>query len=225
MKKLIILDAFGTVISTANGSVEACKKILALQPREIDAVSFYAEWKKWHRKHLDKANEGVFLPERDIYVDDLRELYRQYGIDRPYAEDVKIMLASLEGRKVFPEVLETVKRLRKNHRVVIGSTSDDGPLSRNMAENGFAVDAVYTSEMMRKYKPDKEFYRYILRHEGFESEDAVFVGDSISDDVGGPQSVGITGVLLNRKNNYDPACGITPDYIIKTLGELLTFPL
>ena len=77
MKKLIILDAFGTVISTANGSVEACEKILALQPREIDAVSFYAEWKKWHRRHLDKANEGVFLPERDIYVDDVRELYRK----------------------------------------------------------------------------------------------------------------------------------------------------
>lgn len=221
MKKLVILDAFGTVISTANGSVEACEKILALQPEPINAVSFYADWKKWHRKHIDKANEGAFLTEREIYVDDLRQLYRQYGINRPCEEDVKIMLASLEGRKVFPEVKETVSRLQKHFRVVIGSTSDSASLARNMAENDFATDAVYTSEDMRVYKPKSEFYNHILRQEGVLPQQAVFVGDSIGDDVAGPQSVGITGILIDRKNSYDPACGITPDFYIKTLDELL----
>jgi len=222
MKKLIILDAFGTVISTANGSVEACEKILARQPEKIDAVKFYARWKKWHRKHLDEANSGEFLTEHDIYFDDLRELYAEYKIDRPFAEDVEIMLASLEGRKVFPEVIEAVNKLRERYRVVIGSTSDNGPLLRNMAENGFEVDAVYTSELMRKYKPVPEFYSYILEHEGVDAEDAVFVGDSIGDDVGGPQKYGMTGVLINRKKSYDPDCGIIPDHIIDTLDELLS---
>lgn len=221
MKKLVILDAFGTVISTANGSVEACERILALQPKPINAVRFYADWKKQHRKHLDKANEGAFLPERDIYADDLRELYRLYDIDRPCEQDVGLMLASLEGRRVFPEVIETVNRLREHFRVVIGSTSDDTPLAHNMAENGLTTDAVYTSELMRKYKPDKEFYRYILRRENVLPDEAVFVGDSVGDDVAGPQSVGITGILIDRKDSFDPTCGITPDYYIKTLDELL----
>ena len=36
MKKLLIFDAYGTLISTGNGSIEATKKILVLRPSQLD---------------------------------------------------------------------------------------------------------------------------------------------------------------------------------------------
>ena len=44
--KLIIFDAYGTLISTGTGSLDAVKKILALQDKDIDPQEFYKEWKK-----------------------------------------------------------------------------------------------------------------------------------------------------------------------------------
>ncbi len=43
--KLIIFDAYGTLISTGTGSVDAVKKILELQDKDINPQEFYKEWK------------------------------------------------------------------------------------------------------------------------------------------------------------------------------------
>ncbi len=220
MKKLLIFDAYGTLLSTGTGSLEATKKILALQEKEIDVTSFYKDWKKYHRKHLDEANESQFITEKVIFAKDLKALYEQYQIQRPYEIDVEIMLESLTGRVVFSEVVEAIKILREKYRVVIGSTTDTEPLLVNLKNNGLEVDAVYTSEMIQKYKPDPMFYQYILQAEGCKAEDTVFIGDSLVDDVEGPQSVGLTTVLVDRDSKFLQTKDVVPDYEIKNINEI-----
>lgn len=222
MKKLLIFDAYGTLLSTGTGSLDATEKILALQDKTISATEFYAEWKKLHRKHLDESNAGQFVTEAEIFAKDLKCLYEQYGIVRPCERDVQIMLDSLAGRNVFPEVVGAIAKLRKEYRVVIGSTTDTEPLLENLRANHLEVDEVYTSEMMGRYKPAKAFYEYILKHENCTPEDAVFIGDSIVDDVAGPQSVGITTVLVDRKKKYDMAGAksANPDYVVNSIKDI-----
>ena len=55
MKKLLIFDAYGTLICTGTGSIDSCKEILSLQDKDIDPVKFYADWKVIHRKHLNDS--------------------------------------------------------------------------------------------------------------------------------------------------------------------------
>ncbi|MBO5338052.1 MAG: hypothetical protein J6A94_13090 [Lachnospiraceae bacterium] len=83
MKRLLIFDAYGTLISTGNGSIEATRKILSLQEKEIDAKAFYRDWKRIHRKHIDESIETTFMMEKDIFIKDLEVLYEQYQIKRP----------------------------------------------------------------------------------------------------------------------------------------------
>ncbi len=220
MKKLLIFDAYGTLISTGNGSIKAAEKILSLQEKPIDAGAFYKEWKKIHRRHLDEANTDVFLTEAEIFTRDLNVLYDAYQIDRPFEEDVQIMLDSLENRMVFPEVKEAIDGLRKQYRVVIGSTTDTEPLLKNLKHNHLTVDAVYTSEQIKKYKPDPAFYRYILQCEGYEPEDTVFIGDSLVDDIAGPKGLGITTVLVCRGKELDLSESAVPDYTVKDIREI-----
>jgi len=160
MKKLLIFDAYGTLISTGNGSITACEKILALQKQKIDKVAFYAEWKKYHRLHMKECNEGIFVPEREIFTRDLQKLYCMYGIERPYEKDVEIMLESLLNRVVFPEVIETVTKLRKKYRVVIGSTTDTEPLLQNLQVNQLVVDEVTLNG--NKFTTQK-FYEFCIK--------------------------------------------------------------
>lgn len=223
MKKLLIFDAYGTLISTGNGSIQATEKILALQNQDINAVEFYAKWRKYHRKHLEECNAGVFMLEQDVFVKDLKCLYEEYQIDRPYEKDVQIMLDSLKNRIVFPEVIDAIENLRKINRVVIGSTTDTEPLLENMRYNNLSVDEVYTSERIRKYKPAEDFYQYILRCEACKNEEAVFIGDSLVDDVLGSQKVGLTTVWVNRKNQISLSETIKPDYVVNRIDEMKFF--
>lgn len=83
MKKLLIFDAYGTLLSTGHGSVSACEQILALQDKPIDPVAFYADWKKLHRAHIDRKGKyaGISLPESqrpDHILSDLTPLLNVY---------------------------------------------------------------------------------------------------------------------------------------------------
>ncbi len=221
LKKLLIFDVYGTIISTGTGSIDATKKILSLHDKEIDSKEFYAEWKKLHRVHMDKANEGVFITEEEIFVQDLKVLYEKYGIERDYRSDVKIMLDSLVGRVCFEDVKDVLDELKANHRVVLGTTTDTTPLLVNLKDNGLEFEGIYTSEIIRKYKPDERFYKYILEHEHYDVKDVVFIGDSIVDDIIGPKSVGIKTVLVDRTKKYKANdMKIKPDYIINDFKEL-----
>lgn len=222
MKKLLIFDAYGTLLSTGRGSVAACEEILSLQEKSIDPVAFYTDWKKLHRAHIDECIAHGFLSEEEIFTRDLAALYETYGIDRPHRGDVQIMLRSLTGRRLFPEVKDTIIRLRKFARVVIGSTSDTAPLWENLRQNGLELDAVYTSESLRRYKPDPDFYRAILNAEDCVAKDAAFIGDSLTDDVMGPRAVGLTTILIDRADKYASLPkDKTPHFRIAALDEVL----
>ena len=228
MKKqtLLIFDVYGTIISTGNGSINAVKSILSLQDKDINADLFYAEWKKLHRKNMNHSNANTFLSEEKIFENDLKLLYEKYNNKRDYSKDVSIMLQSLIGRKCVADTQSTLNELRKNYRIVLGSTTDTEPLMENLRLNNLSVDAVYTSEIIEKYKPDIDFYKYILESENCSAENAVFIGDSLMDDIFGPQQLGIKTVLIDRKNKYIIENeSIKPDFVIHNLTELLVVNL
>lgn len=201
--KLIIFDVYGTLISTGTGSLDAVKRILALQDKDINPEEFYREWKMQHRVNMERANVDLFLNEEAIFKLDLEQLYIKYGIRRNYCKDVNIMLDTLGKRTCYDETVPSIEKLRKNYKVVIGSTTDNSPLYRDLERNGLAVDEIYTSEIIRKYKPDSYFYHYILQKEKCNKEDAIFVGDSYVDDIWGPSKVGIKSILIDRKHDFD----------------------
>lgn len=200
--KLIIFDAYGTLISTGRGSLDATKKILDLQDKKINPEKFYTKWKRFHRINMDASNRGAFLNEEAIFALDLKQLYAEYDIKRDPKIDVQIMLNTLGKRWCFEETIAALKEVKNMYRVVIGSTTDNKPLYMDLERNGISVDAVYTSEMIGKYKPDPDFYRYILEKEKCKADSAVFVGDSYIDDVYGPGLVGIKSILIDRKRSF-----------------------
>lgn len=215
--KAIIFDAYGTLISTGTGSVDAVGRILARNGRaDISAKSFYARWKRLHRIHM--AAPGEFVNEEVIFRRDLCALYAEYGFSRDADEDVELMLETLDNRAAFPESREVLERLGRDYELCIGSTTDAAPLMRNLERNALHVRRVFTSEGLRIYKPRQEFYNSILRQLDIPAHEALFVGDSLEDDVAGPQRAGMRACWINR--SAATAGDIAPDYEIRDLSEL-----
>lgn len=222
MKKAIIFDVYGTLVSTGNASIKAVKEILNPFDLQITGEDFYSEWKALNRGY---KNSECFLPEREIFAKSLNDLYQKYNIISDYKNDVNIMLNTMFNRKIFEDTFMALKQLSKDFRLLIGSTTDDIPLFQNIEYNKFDIiptERIYTSEKLELYKPQKEFYKKILEREEIQSEEVVFVGDSLIDDVYGPKQLGIYTVLVDRKNTIR-LNEIKPDKVVNSLLEIKNF--
>lgn len=218
MLSAIVFDAYGTLISTGNGSIEACEKILSKNNRsDIYADSFYMDWKKYHRMHIDTSE--FFENEEAIFHRDLNKLYSDYNINGNADEDVEIMLDTLGRRFAFPETKRILNTLSETYIVCIGSVTDTLPLMKDLERNDLSVSRIYTSEDVKCYKPCKWFYEHILDDLGINPNEVLFVGDSLTDDILGPQSIGMKTCWINRKQAISD--DIIPDFEIETLDELL----
>ncbi len=213
MKKAILFDVYGTLISTGGGSVEAAAEILRRVGADIDPEKFYAHWKRLHKQRM----RGDFLAESEIFARDLDELYDVYDLIGDPREDVKIMLDSLLNRRAFIEVKGALSSLSKRYELIIASNTDTAPLMQNLEYNGMSFDRIFTSEELGVYKPDKEFYLEILRRTGYSAEEVIFMGDSPEEDVSAPQSLGIFTVHIDRKGTG----GCSPDMRSERLPDCL----
>ena len=217
MIKAIIFDAYGTLISTGDGSLQAAEKILLLNGRnDISSKDFYSQWKSLHRKHIDELRD--FVREEDIFKKDLRQLYKRYNFQRNADEDVSVMLNTLGKRIAFPEAREVLERLSQKYILAIGSTTDTKPLLDDIKNNHLKIERVFTSESLRAYKPRMEFYEKILDELNVKASESLFVGDSLIDDIAGPQSVGMLTCWINRK--HAAAGEYIPNYEISNLKGL-----
>ena len=149
-------------------------------------------------------------------------MFKKYDIDADASIEVKPMIDTLFAtRKVFPDTIKALDMLRQRGvDFVIGSTTDTDSITYFLKENSLVFSRVFTSEDLKVYKPHAKFYNSILKQTGWNVEECLFVGDSIVDDVFGPQSIGMRAVLLDRNGSYDINSEIIPDYVINSLCEL-----
>lgn len=214
----VIFDAYGTLLSTGTGSLDAVRAILARNEREdISPSKFYAHWKALHREHMDGLS--VFVKEEELFQKDLLRLYEEYGLIRDAHEDVRLMLNTLGKRAAFPETAQVLAVLEGRFQLAIGSTTDTAPLLADLERNELRISHIYTSEMVGAYKPRLAFYEKILDSLGVAPQEALFVGDSLLDDVAGPQQAGMRGCWVNRKG-AKAVCGVSPDFEITDLTGL-----
>lgn len=218
MIKNLIFDAYGTIISTGTGSIEATRQIFAPYPVSDTPERIYKQWKAIHKQNINQLTK--FMSERDVFIQDLGMLFKMYHIHGDPNEEIQPMLSSLYNRHLFSETKEIIQKLSKSYNIVIGSTTDDAPLLQALANNALLIHPVFTSESLQCYKPSAIFYEKILSQMNWNAEECCFIGDSLDDDVMGPIAVGMHAIWVNRK--HIPYTNLCPHSfsIVTSLYEL-----
>jgi REG-2-like HAD superfamily hydrolase len=124
---------------------------------------------------------------------------------------------------VFPDALPTLEALR-SRGLVIGAVSNwlwQLPELLHSLELVAHFDFVAASARVGYEKPHPEIFRYALQQAGVQPAEALHVGDHLDADVSGAQSVGISAVLIDRRERFTEAD--LPDGVplIRSLAELL----
>ena len=129
----------------------------------------------------------------------------------------------LHSVHVGADVKPTLERL-KAAGLLLGVVSNAAYRPRLMLrqaeELGLAsyFDALTFSSAVGVRKPHPAIYQDALRRLRVKGENCLFVGDRVKEDVRGPQSLGMRGVLLREwRQEDDPGVA---DYVIERLSEL-----
>jgi HAD superfamily hydrolase (TIGR01509 family) len=81
------------------------------------------------------------------------------------------------------------------------------------------LDAVVISGTVNRRKPSPEIFSIAIKALGVEAPETIFVGDSLSDDIQGPQNIGMKAILIKRRPIPEDN-KVKPDAIVEWLSEL-----
>jgi HAD superfamily hydrolase (TIGR01549 family) len=180
---------------------------LELDPTRYDAARAHAIETLERHPELDHDEEVWVLFTEQI----IRGMGGNSG--RAYACAIEMTRAWEHAHNfdLFDDVLPTLAELRR-HELAIGLVSNTSrDLDAFIRHHGLDVDAAVSSGRHGKTKPHPTIFRAALELLGVDAAEAVMVGDSPDDDVGGALAVGMRALLLDRDDRYPAAEDKLPD--------------
>lgn len=116
-----------------------------------------------------------------------------------------------------------LQRLSRTYRLALISNFDHGPTARRVLDrHGVAAyfEPIVISDGFGRRKPHPSIFHATLERMQLDAAEAVYVGDSLGDDVVGARNAGLAAVWINLKGTPIPATMPTPDAEIRALTEL-----
>ena len=198
MIKAVFLDYTGTMVREDDPYTRELLRIFLTQsdlkdPTEglkyVWGLIKQSEWEHYQDTFIGKdemVDEILDCCVKNIHLqadlEKVHEIWRNSWIYAPLFDDVKPFI----GRCSLPVYVVTNDDLRY--------------IEKSFADKGLKVAGVVSAEMVRANKPHTEILEKALQIAGVEASEAVLIGDSETSDVPCAKKLGITPILLDRKN-------------------------
>jgi putative hydrolase of the HAD superfamily len=136
-----------------------------------------------------------------------------------YFEDVFDAFGGPSYWTLYPETLGVLKNLKEQGYELGVVSNFDTRLFNVLRGLGLAdlFETVTISSLAHAAKPSPKIFRSALDKHAMDPDDAVHVGDSLRDDIGGAKEAGLATVLISRESDVRPARTLS---VIRTLDEL-----
>ena len=209
---MITFDLFSALIDSRLGAAAVLDGLAHARRWPIDGGTVYAAWDA--RNKASQRDEPEWIPFAEHCTRSLAATYDDLGLTGRPAADAAVLLGSVSGWPLWPDVAEGLPALARRHRVGILSNVDDDVFARTQVAALVHDDAVLTSERLRAYKPHPELYLR-ARDAGV----AVHVPASARD-TRGALEVGLAVVRVQRPGHRVDPDGPRPQHEIADLTLL-----
>jgi len=233
----IFFDLDDTLIGYAAAEQSALSAGCALAARldpAIDEERLSAAIYDVYRQRFEYGTPGYgdlrTLPTRAFRRVLTEEALRSLGIGSADLTDTLLAAyeqAEADALETFPDAVETLSALRPYFRVGLitngPSAMQRGKLAA-LALDGWFEEIVVDTEFGHP-KPDARIFEFASERVALPPGELLFVGNSLEADIAGANAAGWTSVWMNPGGEPLPvASGLTPDYVIRRLTELLSLP-
>ena len=227
--KAIVFDVYNTLFD--NGHQVWARTFQALCREQgilVAPEELYQRWRaldqefRKQRVNLEAPYKSPpFRPYRDIWLECFVKVFQELHLEADPARANARVLADLARRPPYSESLPVVTQLHALHKTAIVSNADHSFLSPLLESTTLPLDAVISSETVGAYKPHPRPFQRVLEVLEVAPHEAVFVGDTLYDDILGAQRAGMRTVLVNWSGAPVDTALVRPDHQVDNLTQLL----
>ena len=214
MIKAVFIDFYGTVVHEDG---EVIKKVSQeiFDTGKVDdksEIGFY--WWNEFQTAFNGAYGDSFETQRELEYKSLEKTIQHFNS----SANAEVLSNLMFAHWIKPPIFEDAKQFFEVCPVPIYVVSniDRDDVLQAIEYHGLKPAGVFTSEDAKSYKPRKELFEFALKSTGLSAEEVLHIGDSLSSDVKGASSIGISVIWVNRSNREVPQ-GITA---VKNLLEV-----
>jgi 2-haloacid dehalogenase len=213
-RPLVTFDLFSALIDTRTGASRILAAIVADRRWSIGGERLYDEWDR--RNKASQRDEPEWIPYAEHCRRALAATYADLGLEGRAPVDAAMLLGSVGGWPLWPDVATELPAIAARLRVGVLSNVDDDVFARTKVAALIPDDAVLTSERLRAYKPHREIY---LRARERAGGGLVHVATS-ERDVRGALAAGLDVIRLRRPGHALAPSAAEPPRAADGLAEL-----
>ena len=202
MIKAIFIDFYGTVVFEDGEIVNKISKMIyetgnAQSVRQVDSY-----WWNSFRTLYENSYGDNFRTQRELETKSLIDTVAHFGSS---VDGVNLSNEMFEYW-IKPPIFGESKQFFQDCPVpiYIVSNIDRADILAAIDFHGLKPQAVFTSEDAKSYKPRNELFELALKKTGLSAEEVLHIGDSLSSDIKGANSVGINAIWINRNGKDIP---------------------
>jgi 2-haloacid dehalogenase len=213
--KCLVFDAYGTVFDV-HSIVTALDRIFPGQGTEVSQA-----WRTrqleytWLRSLMDRYEDFWKVTESALVATCYAMKLHLEAKTR--AELMKAYLSL----KPFPEVKQTLSALSEIPKAIL--SNGNPKMLEDVVKNAELEEAfsqLISVDEVKIYKPSPAAYQLAVKKMGCDAESIGFVSSNFFD-VAGAKVFGFRTYWVNRSNIPGEELGVTPDAILKSLGDLI----
>ncbi|MFC1859080.1 HAD family hydrolase [Thermodesulfobacteriota bacterium] len=228
----VLFDLGGTLFDykvVATSDLESHMELLHRAGIEADPADVKRAYKDTMRQVFKKYLQRPFYLYHDLFQDALKGMFESLGgqfrsEDYDHYRNV-LMERYTQNLSLRGGVIETLSEL-KNRGLHLGLVSniDNDQLGYLMeiTKIGPYFDSLLSSEGARSCKPDSGIFHEALRRADCKPHQALFIGDTIAQDIAGANRVGLRSVLIWHRDDRDPPENSPrPHHTIRHIPEII----
>lgn len=232
MTRAVLFDFGGTLYDYATLAPGDAESILALA-RWAGLAAELPEIRRAQREAM-RAVFRDYLPRRyylhrDLFRDAAAGTMRGLGVepDAEHLDRFRDLQWALHKRdfQLRPGVVETLQALRaRGLHIGMVSNIDEDQLAHLLEVAGVRpyFDSLLSSEAAGACKPHAAIFEEALRRASCAPGEALFVGDTLAQDIAGANAMGMRSVLIWHRDDKQPSYAeIRPTHVIRRIPELL----
>ncbi|MDE6589158.1 MAG: HAD family hydrolase [Oscillospiraceae bacterium] len=200
MTKAVFIDYTGTIITQGGKDAEEMVYRVCKNSSMKDPQKFLKYW--WGMiKEYEASFWGADYITEDEIVD---KMLARCVAEIDLQENLEDLHALCQRFWMYAPFYDDVKEFFKKCPYPIYIISNNGKkyISEAMRVNGISPAGIITADMVQAYKPHPALFRKALVVSGCTADEAVHIGDSVTSDINGANTVGIKAILLDRDGKY-----------------------
>jgi 2-haloacid dehalogenase len=204
--RALTFDVFGTLVDW-RGSIRAEGEALgALRGIAADWGAVADGWRARYQPVLDAVNQGrrPWAKLDDLHRATLDEVLAEHGLTGLDRDDRERLVAGWHRLRAWPDARAGLALLRRRFVLATLSNGHVALLVDLARHNELPFDAVFSAELVGRYKPDPAVYRRAVDLLDLEAGAVMMVAAHL-DDLRAARSAGLRTALVHRPLEHGPA--------------------